>query len=199
MGLRFGSSRFTWYGIVGLCVVAAVAYGIVHDQITARICIEYFTIAHPPTFKSTSPTVLGFAWGAAATWWVGALLGVILATCCEAGPWPVIPPRDAVRPVLILLATMAVLAAAAGFAGYHLGIGETQTEEWILEGIPEWKMKRFSADAWTHLMSYASGGVGGIVLSAWALVRRRGLARAAPPEQKGPGPERDAAKKPGQV
>ncbi|MCE9583585.1 MAG: hypothetical protein K8T20_13960 [Planctomycetes bacterium] len=177
MGLRFGTSRFDWYGIVLLCIVAAVVYGIVHDQITARICIEYFTIAHPPTFKSTSPTVLGFAWGTAATWWVGATLGVILATCCDAGSWPTIPLRDVVRPVLILLGTMAILATAAGFAGYHLGIGDAETEDWILAGIPEWKMKRFSADAWAHLMSYASGALGGIIVSVWAILRRRKQSR----------------------
>lgn len=169
-----------------LCILAAVLYGIVHDQITARICVEYFTIAHPPMVKSDSPTVLGFAWGAAATWWVGALLGVVLATCSEAGSWPRIPPRDLVHPVLILLATMAVLAAAAGFAGYHLGIGDENSEIWILEGVPEWKMKRFSADAWAHLMSYVSGAVGGLVVAAAVLLRRHRLARAAVPSAASP-------------
>ncbi|MFI5379272.1 MAG: hypothetical protein ACHRHE_08245 [Tepidisphaerales bacterium] len=33
-----------------LCILAAVCYGIVHDQVTARICVEYFTIGHPPVF-----------------------------------------------------------------------------------------------------------------------------------------------------
>jgi len=32
--------------IVLLSIASAVAYGIVHDQITARICIEYFTIGY---------------------------------------------------------------------------------------------------------------------------------------------------------
>ena len=27
-----------------LCTTAAAVYGVVHDQITARLCIEYFTI-----------------------------------------------------------------------------------------------------------------------------------------------------------
>jgi hypothetical protein len=30
-------------GIVCMCVGAAVLYGIIHDQITARVCVEYFT------------------------------------------------------------------------------------------------------------------------------------------------------------
>src|SRR5450432_1986345 len=51
------------------CVIAAVLYGIVHDQITARICIEYFTVFHPPIFHTQSPTLLGIGWGIVATWW----------------------------------------------------------------------------------------------------------------------------------
>jgi hypothetical protein len=34
--------------IVLISVGMAVAYGIVHDQITARVCVEYFTIEHEP-------------------------------------------------------------------------------------------------------------------------------------------------------
>jgi hypothetical protein len=32
------------------CVIAAVIYGIVHDQFTARICLEYFTVFHRQSF-----------------------------------------------------------------------------------------------------------------------------------------------------
>src|SRR3954451_19765307 len=57
--------------IVLLSILAAVLYGIVHDQVTARICVEYFTIGHPPVFDTESPTLLGLGWGVIATWWVG--------------------------------------------------------------------------------------------------------------------------------
>ena len=50
------------------CVVASVIYGVIHDQITARICVEYFTIGHPPVFGTDSPTLLGLGWGVIATW-----------------------------------------------------------------------------------------------------------------------------------
>jgi hypothetical protein len=53
--------------IVLLCVVMAATYGIVHDQITARICVEYFTIGHPPVFGTADPTLLGLGWGVIAT------------------------------------------------------------------------------------------------------------------------------------
>lgn len=45
--------------MVALSVLAAVVYGILHDQITARICVEYFTIGHARLIDSDSPTVLG--------------------------------------------------------------------------------------------------------------------------------------------
>ena len=74
--------------IVLVCIAAAVLYGIVHDQFTARACIEYFTVFHPPVFRTQSPTLLGFGWGIIATWWVGAILGVLLALTARAGPRP---------------------------------------------------------------------------------------------------------------
>lgn len=40
--------------IILLCLVSAVGYGILHDQVTARICVEYFTIGHPMLFPTTS-------------------------------------------------------------------------------------------------------------------------------------------------
>lgn len=65
--------------IILLCICSAIFYGIVHDQITARICVEYFTIGHPPVFNTDSPTLLGFGWGVIATWWVGLILGLPLS------------------------------------------------------------------------------------------------------------------------
>lgn len=58
-------------GIVLFSIAAAIFYGIAHDQITARVCVEYFTIGHLPVFKTTSPTLLALGWGVLATWWLG--------------------------------------------------------------------------------------------------------------------------------
>jgi hypothetical protein len=74
--------------IVGLCIASAVVYGILHDQVTARVCLEYFTIGHPPVFATDSPTLLGLGWGIIATWWVGLFLGVPLAIAARAGRRP---------------------------------------------------------------------------------------------------------------
>ena len=45
--------------IVQMCVFAAVGYGIVHDQITARVCVEDLSIGHSPVFGSDAPTQFG--------------------------------------------------------------------------------------------------------------------------------------------
>ncbi len=75
-------------GIILMCILAAVAYGIAQDQIAARVCVEYFTIGHPPIFDTDDPTFLGLGWDIIATWWVGLLLGVPLAIVARVGSRP---------------------------------------------------------------------------------------------------------------
>ena len=48
--------------IVLLCMASAIIYGIGHDQVTARVCVEYFTIGHAPLFPTASPTLLALLW-----------------------------------------------------------------------------------------------------------------------------------------
>src|SRR5438552_16041804 len=96
--------------IILLCILAAVVFGILHDLVTAHVCVEYFTIGHPPVFDTDSPTLLAFGWGVIATWWVGVLLGIPLALAARAGSRPPRSVRSLARPVLILLAVMAAAA-----------------------------------------------------------------------------------------
>ena len=78
-----------WLKIILLCILAAVVYGILHDQVTARVCVEYFTIGHPPVFYTDDPTLLAFGWGVIATWWTGAdLLAVPAVLVSRLGSWP---------------------------------------------------------------------------------------------------------------
>src|ERR1700693_1678516 len=109
--------------IIFLCILAAVMYGIVHAPVTARICVEYFTVGHPPVFSTDDPTLLGIGWGIIATWWVGLFLGIPLAVVARAGPRPKRSAASLVKPIACLLAVMAVCAALAGFIGGGLGAG----------------------------------------------------------------------------
>src|SRR5215470_2611517 len=103
--------------IVLFCILAAVVYGIAHDQVTARVCVEYFTIGHPAVFDTASPTLLGLGWGVLATWWVGLLLGLLLALAARIGARPKRTVRSLLRPVLLLLVVMGALSVLAGLVG----------------------------------------------------------------------------------
>jgi phosphotransferase system glucose/maltose/N-acetylglucosamine-specific IIC component len=65
--------------IVCLSTWAAIVYGILHDQVTVRVCLEYFTVGHVPIFGDQPPTILAILWGTTASWWMGAFLGIFLA------------------------------------------------------------------------------------------------------------------------
>jgi len=161
--------------IVGLSIVTAVAYGIVHDQVTVRVCIEYFTIGHPPIFATESPTLLAIGWGIIATWWVGLLLGLPLAFAAVRGRRPVRTARSLVRPLLQLLLCMGGVAAIAGVAGWLAAKGEVVfLVEPLASRVSVERHALFVADLWAHAASYLVGFVGGmlLVVRTWRSRRR---------------------------
>src|SRR5262245_43620909 len=165
--------------IVGLSVLAAVFYGVVHDQVTARLSLEYFTIGHPRLIASESPTVLALFWGVVATWWVGLPLGVILAFAARRGGRPKLVARQLLRPVMGLLGVLgagavvtAIVAGSLASAGTLRLYGELASE------VPVERHARFIAAGGAHSASYFLGGIGGLVVARRTWVRRRVGARA---------------------
>jgi hypothetical protein len=164
--------------IVLMCSAAAVVYGIIRDQVTARVCLEYFTVGHPPVFGTDNPTLLGIGWGIIATWWVGLLLGLPLAVAARAGARPRRSVRSLIRPVVWLMAVMAVCALIAGCLSWILAeYGAVYLIGPIARDLPVDRDVPFLADMWAHSASYLAGLIGGIVViaNAW---RRRGKAVA---------------------
>ena len=151
--------------IILFCVVAAIVYGIIHDNITARICLEYFTIGHPAIFGTDSPTLLGIGWGIVATWWVGLLLGVPLAFAAQSGVLPKRSPHSLVRPVLILLFVMGCCAALAGFIGFLAAVAHLVYLVPPFDTmVPASRQVPFLTAMWIHSASYLVGFVGGVIL-----------------------------------
>jgi H+/Cl- antiporter ClcA len=151
--------------IILLCVAAAITYGIAHDQITARVCLEYFTVFHPPVFATQSPTALAFGWGVIATWWVGLFLGLLLTLAARAGSRPKQSAREQLRPIGKLLLVMTCCALCAGLVGFVLvSRGFFPEPEWISPASGSCSNRAFVADWCAHTASYASGFFGGIVL-----------------------------------
>lgn len=168
--------------IVGLCVASSMVYGIVHDQITARIYLPYFTVYHPHIVDSTDPTVIALVWGVIATWWVGLVLSIPLSFTAVLGDQPVVPFRRSVKAVAVLLLAMAVCAATVGLTSYYTG---SMIPEWAARtpdkfGGPH-GLRLFSAVLATHQTSYGVGAVGALGLCVWASIVRQKLAENRPP------------------
>ena len=166
--------------IIGLCIFSCITYGIVHDQVTARICVEYFTIGHSPIFATDSPTLLGIGWGIVATWWVGLLLGILLAGAARVGRWPKRKVSSLVRPITILMTVCALGALLAGTSGHQLA---ASGKVWLLgplaSQVPKDRHAAFLADLWAHNASYLLGFLGGLVLAVVIFVGRVRLGAGA--------------------
>ncbi|HEY3451969.1 MAG TPA: hypothetical protein VGK67_36760 [Myxococcales bacterium] len=173
-----GEGRFQALKIILLGLGAAVGYGILQDNVTARIAPSYFNVAHPDLgypaiFHHASPTVLAFAWGVVATWWVGFPLGILMALCARAGGWPKLEARALLKPVGKLLGVMIVGAFLGGLLAWGLGISY-----YAPAGIPLDQKEGWGIDFGAHLAAYFVGPAGGLVLCVLTLLRRRRLSRS---------------------
>ncbi len=159
--------------IILLCIVAAVVYGILHDQVTARVCVEYFSIGHPPIFHTDDPTLLAFGWGVIATWWMGLILSIPAVLASRLGSWPKFDAAHLVRPIARLLIVMACCSLLAGIAGYVAAkAGVIRLVGSLASRVPPAKHVAFLTDLWAHLAAYGVGFFGGLVLSVWVVFRR---------------------------
>lgn len=174
---------FHFLTIVVSVVAIAIAYGIAHDLVTAHLCVEYFTVGHPRIVETESPVVLALAWGVAATWWVGAILGVLLAIACRAGKAPKCTFRDVAPSIGRLLIVMAGSATAAGLAGFVLTkAGVITFPLYFVKLLPPETFAFFAADLWAHSASYATGAIGGliVIVRVWRERKQDGMSRDNP-------------------
>jgi hypothetical protein len=148
------------------CILAAIGYGIIHDEITAHLCVEYFSVAHPPLFPTSSPFLLAICWGIAATIGLGAIFGGLFALVAGGGELPPLPLERVWHKLFALLLFMAVCAFASGVMGYLLARHAVITLPADLRNIiPLSHHDRFVGVWFAHLASYAVGLTG----SAWLI------------------------------
>jgi len=166
--------------IVGLCVLASVVYGVLHDQVTARVYLPYFTVWHPHLIDSQDPTVVAFFWGFVATWWVGIFISIPLSFAAVSGPGLLLPFRSLAKGVLVLLLVNGACAATVGLGSYYTGL---LVPDWVSRSPETFggveNARLFSAVLATHNTSYTVGALGGIALCFWVALQRKKLARGA--------------------
>lgn len=160
--------------IVLMCVAAAIVYGIAHDLVTAHVCVEYFTIGHPPVFDTQDPVLLAIGWGVIGTWWMGLALGIVLAFASRFGAAPKRDARRLARPIAGLLLVMGGFALAAGLVGHALArSGYLELVGDLAERVPPDRHAAFIGDMWAHVASYATGAIGGLILARLVWRARR--------------------------
>lgn len=171
---RSGPPGLVFIQILLLCIGLAVVFGVLHDQVTARICIEYFTVTHPPLIDSDSPTLVGLAWGVVATWWFGLLLGVPLALACRLGREPRLGVGWVLPRIGVMLAIVALCSTAAGLYGHSLGadaINNFLDAGTVLRIDPS-RHAGWVANAFAHSATYTGAGIGGVILMVLAPIDR---------------------------
>lgn len=159
--------------IMLLCLLSSMLYGVLHNQISARVSSEYFTVGHRTLIHSTSPTLMGIAWGINSTWWVGLILGILLASAGRLGRWEKRTARSFVRPVLILFAACGAASLLFGYASYRLvSTGTVQFLPEMSRVIPPERQAFYMAALWMHTASYTAAAMGGLIITVRTVAGR---------------------------
>jgi hypothetical protein len=149
-----------------LSVCAAAIYGIIHDEITAHLAPEYFTVAHPALIPTQSPFWLGLFWGVVATTPMALLLGWLLGAIAHSPNLPPEPMANLAKTLAVLFIAMAASAILAGFSAWIMAnrYGARFPDAWDA-AVPSAHRPAFLAVWAAHIASYASSLV---IFSVWA-------------------------------
>jgi len=103
-------------GVVGAAMFVLFAVGM--DQVSARLCPEYFTVLHNPIPGLSDPTLTGVVWGFLGSFPGGFLIGFTLAVAGELGAWPRQQTSRARWLLLLVVASTAAGATITGFSAW---------------------------------------------------------------------------------
>jgi len=163
--------------ILQIGIAAEVCYAMLQDQISARMCPEYFTVAHPRIEGLTNPTLMGLTWGFLGAWWGGALIGALTGFCARLGSWPKLNPPELLRPIALLLIFQAGATAAGGWlATYEVAEPGFLIVESLATHIPAERHHACFIVSRMHQGTYLSAIAGGVFICGWILRRRLLLA-----------------------
>jgi hypothetical protein len=142
--------------------LATCLLGIAMDMVTAHVAVEYFTVHHPHVVNSNSPIVMALVWGIGASWWFGAIAGVILWIYNRRRPVPLPATKIlgaaykvlAVLWVVLMVILLVVYSAAGLVPGEHRGASFEHD-------------RRLVAVAVTHSTEYILGATAVVGLLIW--------------------------------
>jgi hypothetical protein len=154
-------------------------YGMAQDQISARLCPEYFTALHNPIPGLTDPTLLGLAWGFLGAAPGGIAMGYAAGLAATVGRRPPMAVRELVRPMLVLLAAVATVTAITGISAHrHAEMFAIRLDSFADRLVPVERHRSLFVVACYHLAAYASAIIGSIVMCVWIGAERNRRAQA---------------------
>ena len=188
---RSRATRWREYTFLLACVVAALVYGVVNDQITTTISWEYFAYGKFPENAlpvGEPPNSPRFRWEAAkvgmkATWTAGLIVGVALLIANN--PRRDGRPRLAYRRLLglvpLVFLVTAATAACFGVAGYFGAFLPLSGDFREMVEEDQWRPRRFMAVYGVHLGGYVGGLIATVLAVARVALERRRLAGGPDP------------------
>ena len=173
--------------IMALAVGAGALYGILHDQVTARICLEYFSrgfhqanVTYWPSTgilgaakgilqTTASPTVTACIWGPIATFEVGLYSGTLLAAVSRFGKRDKYTAKKLVKPVATVMAVTGICSALAlNFPTNRNFIGSRS----VTQGVSLENLDSFWRCASAHNTAYTVGAIATVGAALWVLYQR---------------------------
>jgi hypothetical protein len=187
------SEAYIWFKIILLSTFAACVIGIVNDMITVRICIEYFSKGfHYEMIKDESIgkyllentdkiNLWAFFWGIIASWWVGAILGLLLALVSRVGRYSKLSMDRVFTNILIC---MGLIGLAMWHKFYNIQLEPIEEIRLILKSVnfqlgdkevDSWsdeKCQNFMFNGHLHNAIYYYGAVFGCFTIASSIIQR---------------------------
>lgn len=165
-------------------------YAAVQDQVSTRLCPEYFTHFHNPIPGLTDPTLTGITWGFLGAWWGGALLGYFAGMAATVGKRPPLTVRELIWPMgLTVLAVAGVTAITGGAVALYSDQLMVEVNQSAAGPVPAERRRALLVVCCYHLAAYISAVVASLVCCVWIARERerraeltRGLTPPARPE-----------------
>ena len=154
--------------IVVECIMFACLLGIALDLITANVAVEYFTVHHPHVVDSQSPWVMALAWGIGASWWFGAIAGIVLATLNLRRSQPL--SASTIRVWLLRACVVLWLVMISILAVSYFGIGFLPIEP---KDAKFESNRRIMSVAFAHMTEYVLGVIA-LIFVGRTVVRQEG-------------------------
>ncbi len=176
--IRFQDRQPTLSIILGSTGLA-IAYGIIHDLVTAHVAVEHFTVHHVRLVASKSPIVMALLWGVIATWWFGAGAGLLFALAAQVGDrLPKLGADQVLRAELRTLVGVWVGAMVVLVGIYAFGVSVFPESKKV--DALDWRGDvRLMAVALTHSYSYLANALAGLGLTGWILAKRIKLQKSS--------------------